>query len=161
MNAILNGKEQEALSSITYALTEDWDLLSIYSELISESIRNIGDMWHRNEITISHEHRASQITLNILTYLRNNLVKTPISAPLAIVSTIEGDMELSIRFPGSIALAILPTSPYALGIPGFDEKSSISLLSRKPAPSTTIPFPNQPLIVVVTLTALPHLSTTE
>ena len=94
MNAILNGKEQEALSSITYAITEDWDLLSIYNELISESIRNIGDMWHRNKITISHEHRASQITLNILTYLRNNLVKTPISAPLAIVSTIEGDSHI-------------------------------------------------------------------
>ena len=91
LNAILNGKEQEALASITYALTEEWDLLSIYSELISSSIRNIGDMWHQNEITISHEHRASQITLNILTYLRNNLVKTPVAGPLAIVTTIEGD----------------------------------------------------------------------
>jgi hypothetical protein len=82
------------------------------------------------------------------------------NSPLG-VSTIEGDMELSMRFPGSMALAVFPISPYALGMPGFDEKSSISLFRRKPAPSTTIPFPNQPLMVVVTLTAFPHLSTTE
>ena len=52
-------------------------------------------------------------------------------------------------------------TPYILGTPGFAEKSSISLLSRNPAPSTTMPHPNDPLSVVVTLTAFPHWSITE
>ena len=37
---------------------------------------------------------------------------------------------------GAIAFASLPMSPYAFGVPGLAEKSSISSLSRKPAPST-------------------------
>ena len=93
-DALLNGQENKALASINYALTDELDILKIYKELISESIKKIGNMWHENEITISHEHRASQITLNILTYLRSNLVKTPPNAPLAIVSTLEGEAHI-------------------------------------------------------------------
>tara|TARA_B100000029_G_C17547986_1_gene949133 strand:- start:552 stop:1511 length:960 start_codon:yes stop_codon:yes gene_type:complete len=93
-DALLNGQETKALASINYALTDGLDILNIYKKLIAESIKKIGDMWHNNEITISHEHRASQITLNILTYLRSNLVNTPSNAPLAIVSTVEGDAHI-------------------------------------------------------------------
>ena len=45
------------------------------------------------------------------------------------------------RLPGAIALASPPTTPNRLGEPGLTEKSSISSLSRKPAPSTTLPLP--------------------
>ena len=45
--------------------------------------------------------------------------------------------------------------------PGFAAKSSISLLRRKPAPVTVTAEPYQPLIVVVSATALPRRSTTE
>ena len=52
-----------------------------------------------------------------------------------------GDIDDSIRLPGSIAFAVLPTTPKAFGTPGFTLKSSISSFSRKPAPSTTTPLP--------------------
>ena len=55
--------------------------------------------------------------------------------------TIVGVIEDKGRFPGSMALALLPTSPNALGTPGFDEKSSISLFKKNPAPLTRCPPP--------------------
>ncbi len=55
--------------------------------------------------------------------------------------TIVGVIELSMRLPGAMALASSPSSPKELGVFGLTEKSSISLLSRKPAPGTTILAP--------------------
>ena len=55
--------------------------------------------------------------------------------------TIVGVMELNGRFPGWMAFASFPTSPKAFGIPGLDEKSSISLFRKNPAPFTKCPPP--------------------
>ena len=58
-----------------------------------------------------------------------------------------GVMEDSMRFPGWISLAVLPTTPKIFGVPALALKSSISLLRRKPAPSTTTPLPKDQLMV--------------
>ncbi|MNZ89897.1 hypothetical protein D3C78_1088380 [compost metagenome] len=52
-----------------------------------------------------------------------------------------GLMDESMRLPGSMALASLPTTPKALATPGLALKSSISSFNRKPAPFTTTPLP--------------------
>ena len=70
--------------------------------------------------------------------------------------TIVGVIEESGLLFGSIAFASLPIRPNTFGTPGLEEKSSISLLRKNPAPFTTHPFPYPKFIVVVTLTALPH-----
>ncbi|NBU26539.1 MAG: hypothetical protein EBS39_13205, partial [Gammaproteobacteria bacterium] len=54
-----------------------------------------------------------------------------------------GVIDDSMRLPGAISLARPPTTPYMFGWPGLVLKSSISLLSRKPAPVTTTPLPNR------------------
>ena len=56
-------------------------------------------------------------------------------------STIVGVIDESGRLPGAIALASPCTRPNMFGAPGFDAKSSISLLSRKPRPGTVMPLP--------------------
>ena len=76
-------------------------------------------------------------------------------------STMVGVMQLSIRLFGAMAFASPPTSPYMFGEPGFTEKSSISLFSRKPAPFTNTLEPYEPLSVVVIATAFPSRSTME
>ena len=88
------------------------------------------------------------------------LPTTSISRPSG-SSTMVGVIDDSIRLPGPTALASPCTSPNMLGWPGADVKSSISLLRKKPAPSTTTRDPKPPLRVVVTDTAVPSASTTE
>ena len=58
-----------------------------------------------------------------------------------------GDIEESMRLPGCISLAVLPTTPNILATPGLTLKSSISLFNKKPAPSTTTPEPYAQLMV--------------
>src|SRR6202034_637145 len=72
-----------------------------------------------------------------------------------------GVMDDSIRLPGAIAFASPITSPSLFGVPGWAVKSSISLLSRNPAPGTLDADPSQKWIVVVIATELPWPSTTE
>ena len=62
-------------------------------------------------------------------------------------SRIVGVMDDSMRLPGWISFASLPTTPYAFGTPGLMLKSSISLFSRNPAPVTTTPLPKPRLSV--------------
>ena len=56
-------------------------------------------------------------------------------------NTIVGVIEDNIRLPGSTLFASAPIRPNIFGTPGFAEKSSISLLRRKPAPWTTVLAP--------------------
>jgi hypothetical protein len=58
-----------------------------------------------------------------------------------------GDMDESMRLPGCISLAVLPTTPKILATPGLTLKSSISLFNKNPAPSTTTPEPYAQLMV--------------
>ena len=70
-------------------------------------------------------------------------------------------MDDSGRLPGASRLPPPATSPNASGTPGASEKSSISLLSRTPVPPATRCAPNSRLMVVVSATAFPSLSTTD
>ena len=56
-------------------------------------------------------------------------------------STIVGDIALSIRLPGAIALALPWINPYMFGTPGLAAKSSISSFRKNPAPATNTPEP--------------------
>ena len=51
-------------------------------------------------------------------------------------STIVGVMELSMRLPGAMLFASVPTKPNMLGTPALALKSSISLFIKKPNSST-------------------------
>ena len=61
----------------------------------------------------------------------------------------------SMRLPGAMALASLPTRPKPLATPGFMEKSSISSFSSTPVPGGTKPDPNHWLMESVAATRLP------
>ena len=64
------------------------------------------------------------------------MMKLPPGEPTIIkpfgVSTKVGDMLDRLRLFGAIALAVAPTKPNSLGLPGLVEKSSMVLLSSTP-----------------------------
>ena len=59
------------------------------------------------------------------------------SMTLPLRAMIVGVCELSMRLPGAIKLASVPIAPLRSVTPGLRLKSSISSLSRNPAPLTT------------------------
>ena len=60
---------------------------------------------------------------------------------LPFFARIVGVCELSMRLPGAIRLGAVPIAPWVVVTPACQLKSIISLLSRKPAPLTTIREP--------------------
>ncbi len=83
------------------------------------------------------------------------------SQSLPSFNTMVGVMADSGRLFGPTAFASPWMRPNMLGAPGLEEKSSISLLSRKPSEPAVTFEPKLPFRVVVTATALPSTSTTE
>ena len=63
---------------------------------------------------------------------------------------IDGDIDDSMRLPGSILLRTPWTRPNVFGSPGLAVKSSISSLRKNPADSRYTPEPNRSFSVVVT-----------
>ena len=57
---------------------------------------------------------------------------------LPFLATMVGDILDSILFSGSTRLGLVPINPVVVVFPGIGLKSPISLLSKKPAPSTTL-----------------------
>ena len=93
------------------------------------------------------------------------MMRLPPGAPSAVTCLGEnisvGVIELSMRLPGTTALASKPITPKALGVPGLSAKSSISSLSNTPVPGGTRPEPYSRLIVCVAETMLPSASMIE
>ena len=67
--------------------------------------------------------------------LPNTMKRSPLRV------TMVGAMDDSIRFPGAMEFAALPTNPKRFGVFVATLKSSISLFSTKPASPTTTPDP--------------------
>ena len=115
----------------------------------SSSTRRLsGSAWWciRGAVTASGSDIRWSITFEI-TWYTIVMIRGPPGVPVTMKScpaessTMVGVIAESIRLPGAIALASPCTRPYMFGLPGAVAKSSISSLSRKPAPVTVTALP--------------------
>jgi methanogenic corrinoid protein MtbC1 len=68
--ALLTGDEVAAELVIREALDARITLAAINDEVIAPALWLIGDLWQRGEITIAHEHLATEISTRMLALLR-------------------------------------------------------------------------------------------
>ena len=92
--ALLNGDSNEALTCVNYFLSEGLTEIDLYNKIFSESLKTIGQMWHDRKISISHENRATGITLELMTKIRSNFNNNKASSPIAIVTTPKTDSHI-------------------------------------------------------------------
>ena len=90
-DSLIDGDQKNALASINLALANGSDVKTVYKKVFTSAQRDIGQMWHDGEISISHENRAAGITLEIMSRLRANFEIEDPSAPLAIVTIPKND----------------------------------------------------------------------
>ena len=89
--SLLDGDLKNALSCVNLALANGSDVKTVYKKVFTTTQREIGQMWHDGEISISHENRAAGITLEIMSRLRSNFEIEDTDAPLAIVTIPKND----------------------------------------------------------------------
>jgi MerR family transcriptional regulator, light-induced transcriptional regulator len=100
--SLLAGDELEARAVADRLHELNVPLVELCEELLAPAIRMIGDAWHRNEVSIAVEHRATAIVERLLARVSTNPRGRPRGT--AVVVAAPGDMH---SLPGAMAALAL------------------------------------------------------
>jgi len=91
LHALLVGCEEEAANILIKAYLYGDDLAKIFDEIISPTMRQIGEMWFAGQINVAQEHLATRVVYNALYRLRSSMPAKEPSGGLAFCCAFEGD----------------------------------------------------------------------
>ena len=94
LDALIAGDETRANDLIEDSITKRWAPATIYLNLVAHAMTEIGDLWHRGDLNISTEHRATQIAFRLLGRVKNSYPDGNKTGLSAIVSGVAGDTHL-------------------------------------------------------------------
>ena len=94
LDALIAGDETRASDLIEDSITKRWAPATIYLNLVAHAMTEIGDLWHRGDLNISTEHRATQIAFRLLARVKNSYPDGNKTGLSAIVSGVAGDTHL-------------------------------------------------------------------
>ncbi len=98
-HSLIAGSEEETSNILINAFLNDKSLEYIFDEIISPTLKHIGELWFSGELTIAQEHLATRTLLCALHKLRNLVPVTEPNGKTAICCTVEGDFhELPAHF---------------------------------------------------------------
>ncbi len=100
--ALVAGDELEARAIADRLHELNVPLLELCEELLAPSIRMVGDAWHRGEVSVAIEHRATAIVERLLARVSTNPRGRPRGT--AVVVAAPGDMH---SLPGAMAALVL------------------------------------------------------
>jgi methanogenic corrinoid protein MtbC1 len=91
LNAIVSGNEEEARQILLELFLSGQSVAAVGDNVISPAFEEIGVEWDCGNMEVYRERRACEITLRILSSLRDLLPEAPATAPLAIGGAPEKD----------------------------------------------------------------------
>ncbi len=94
LDALIAGDETRASDLIEDSITKRWAPATIYLNLVAHAMTEIGDLWHRGDLNISTEHRATQIAFRLLARVKISYPDGNKTGLSAIVSGVSGDTHL-------------------------------------------------------------------
>ena len=94
LEALIAGDETRASDLIENSISKRWAPTTIYLSLVAYSMTEIGALWHRGELNISTEHRATQIAFRLLARVKNSYHDGTRTGLKAIVTGVAGDTHL-------------------------------------------------------------------
>jgi excisionase family DNA binding protein len=92
LQTLVGGGEEAAVNVFMRAHLEGKPLTEIIDRVVCPAMREIGELWHRNEIGIAQEHLATRTAIAALYKLRNALPVPVMRNRLAICCAIDGDL---------------------------------------------------------------------
>ena len=66
LSALIEGDQLAAIRLVDSAIEERWEPSSVYVNVIGHCLAEIGVKWHSGKLSISTEHRATQIALRLI-----------------------------------------------------------------------------------------------
>ena len=92
LQCLIAGGEEAATNFLLMPHLEGRLLTEIIDRHICPAMREIGELWHRGEISVSQEHLATRTAVTAIYKLRNALPIPTMSDKLAVCCSMEGDL---------------------------------------------------------------------
>jgi len=92
LQCLIAGGEEAATNFLLMPHLEGRPLTEIIDRHICPAMREIGELWHRGEISVSQEHLATRTAVTAIYKLRNALPIPTMSDKLAVCCSMEGDL---------------------------------------------------------------------
>ena len=92
LQTLIAGGEEAAANVFITAHLEGKPLTEIIDRLVCPAMREIGELWHQNEISVAQEHLATRTAVSALYKLRNALPVPEMQNRLAICCAMDGDL---------------------------------------------------------------------
>jgi excisionase family DNA binding protein len=95
-HSLIGGREEEATNILINEFLQGKSLTEIFDSTVTDSLRLIGELWMRGELTVAQEHLATRATLNAVHKLRGIVPVAETNGKFAMCCAVEGDFhELS------------------------------------------------------------------
>ncbi len=92
LQTLIDGGEEAAANFFITAHLEGKPLTEIIDRLVCPAMREIGELWHREEISVAQEHLATRTAISAIYKLRNALPVPEMKNGLAMCCAMEGDL---------------------------------------------------------------------
>ena len=91
LSALIGGDQLGAIRLVDSAIVERWEPSSVYVNVIGHCMEEIGARWHSGKLSISTEHRATQIALRLISRAQAYYIDGRRVGRRAIITSVEGD----------------------------------------------------------------------
>jgi MerR family transcriptional regulator, light-induced transcriptional regulator len=91
LEALIKGRVEEVSSLLINLYLQSHSLVSIFDDLVARTMRSIGDLWCKGEVTIAQEHIASHAALSALRNLNAAIPNRELNGSIAICGGLEDD----------------------------------------------------------------------
>jgi excisionase family DNA binding protein len=92
LQSLIAGGEEAAANQLITARLDGVPLTEIIGGRICSAMREVGELWHRGEISVSQEHLATRTAVTAIHKLRNSLPIPTMKDRLAMCCSMEGDL---------------------------------------------------------------------
>jgi MerR family transcriptional regulator, light-induced transcriptional regulator len=90
--SLIDGGEEAAANSFIVAHLEGKPLAEIIDRVVCPAMREVGELWHRGEISVTQEHLATRTAISAIYKLRSALPVPEMKNRLAMCCAMEGDL---------------------------------------------------------------------
>lgn len=91
LEALVAADPPAARELIRSAREAGMDVPPLLLDVIAPALREVGDRWERGEITVAHEHLASEVSASLVAELAERVRQPPTAGRLAVVACTPGE----------------------------------------------------------------------
>jgi excisionase family DNA binding protein len=100
---LVDGDERGSLAVLEAALRSGKDIRSIYIDIVMPTVVEIGKKWHRGDLDVFVEHRASRIVIRLISQITPRFARRGVDRGTIIIGAPEGDLHgLGIAIVGDL-----------------------------------------------------------